>query len=318
MSTALRKCLGWGVWCALAGAGALVAGAPLAAAQQRQQPAPPPARTYPVEGPYGPYSDLVPNAGQESSANTPFAQLPRGPAPYPYGRYPAYPPPPAPAYPAVPSYTPALTPPPPAQPAYSQYPAPTPPPPEHAVAAAPARPRPQLAAAERGEGENPHYGEPLLGIITQMQVGILRHDAGVFGRHKEPGTDIDGEIRFLPISWLDFMASPRPHIGFHYNLNGATNQIFAGITWEFWFWDNFFIDPSFGLSFNDDCCLDGGPTDTKQLGSHVLFREAVDLGWNFYGRHSISILLDHVSHGHILASENEGLDSLGVRYGYRF
>lgn len=176
-----------------------------------------------------------------------------------------------------------------------------------------------METGDEGESESDNkYPNPLLGIITQAEIGMAYHDAGVFGRNKEPGADVDGEIRFLPIDWLDFMASPRPHFGFHVNTSGATNQIFTGITWEFWFWDNFFIDPSFGLSFNDDCCLDHGPTNTKQLGSHVLFREAVDLGWNFSGPHSVSILLDHVSHGHILGSENEGLDTLGVRYGYRF
>ncbi|MFZ0693989.1 MAG: acyloxyacyl hydrolase, partial [Alphaproteobacteria bacterium] len=57
---------------------------------------------------------------------------------------------------------------------------------------------------------------------------------------------------------------------------------------------------------------------TKQLGSNVLSREAVELGWNFYGPHSVSILLDHVSQGHILAKENEGMNTLGLQYGYRF
>lgn len=288
-------------------------------------PAAPAARTfptYPVEGPYGPYSDLVPNTGQMSTANTPYEQLPR--SSYPYAPPPAYP-----AYPTVPSYTPAYTPP-PSAPAGAVYPVATSPAPaQYAQSATPARvagaPVRQAAIESLDTGNGPasesenRYPNPLLGIITQAEIGFAYHDAGVFGRHKEPGGDFDGEIRFLPIEWLDFMASPRPHLGIHVNTSGATNQIFTGITWEFWFWDNFFIDPSFGLSFNDACCLDHGPpADSKQLGSHVLFREAVDLGWNFSGPHSVSILLDHVSHGHILASENEGMDTLGIRYGYRF
>lgn len=326
-------CLWRGLIPVLAGVCALMAGATTAGA--RDQPGVPPGApapwifpTYPVEGPYGPYSDLVPNSGQVSTADTSYAQLPR--SPYRFAPPPVYP-----ANPTVPSYSPAYALPPPA-PANTQHPVTPPLPPEQyaesatpaPVTTAPVRTTPvrQTAAVEStdagngaaSESEN-RYPNPLLGVITQAEIGFAYHDAGVFGRHKEPGGDVDGEIRFLPIEWLDFMASPRPHIGFHANTSGGTNQIFTGITWEFWFWDNFSIDPSFGLSFNDACCLDHGPpVDSKQLGSHVLFREAVDLGWNFSGPHSVSILLDHVSHGHILAHENEGMDTLGLRYGYRF
>lgn len=197
--------------------------------------------------------------------------------------------------------------------------APAPPTAVRAPAAAPAR---EVAATpESEEPTDEHAGNPLLGFITEVWVGLDYHDAGIFGRHKEPGVDGDMEIRFLPIEFLDFLASPRPDLGLHINSAGATNQVFFGLTWEFWFLKNLFVVPSWGFSVNDDCCLDNNSNNTttrKQLGSHFLFREALELGWNITGPHNISILVDHVSHGHILASENEGMDSLGLRYGYRF
>jgi lipid A 3-O-deacylase len=308
-----------GPWSALAGFCSVIAAVFPAFAQNGQAGPPPvvPAQSYPIEGPYGPYSDLDPNKTPMSAANTPFAQLPQrsGPlypsgAPY-YGPNPAYQP-----YPVVPSYQPAYTPPLPVMP------------PPSPVMAGPAAAAPQMppAASKPGarqvaaapEEEGYESKDPLLGIVTQAEIGIAAHDAGVFGRNKEPGADIDMEIRFLPIDWLGFMASPRPHIGFHINTAGATDQVFTGITWEFWFWKDFFIDPSFGLSLNNDSSINTSSQVRKQLGSHILFREAIDLGWEFYGPNSVSILLDHVSHGHILGKENEGMDTLGVRYGYRF
>ena len=78
------------------------------------------------------------------------------------------------------------------------------------------------------------------------------------------------------------------------------------------------MNPAWGLSFNNDSKLTEESTNRKQLGSPVLFREALELGWNFYGPHSVSILLDHVSHGTMFNRKNEGLDDLGVRYSYRF
>ena len=57
--------------------------------------------------------------------------------------------------------------------------------------------------------------------------------------------------------------------------------------------------------------------DRKELGCRVLFRESIELGYRFGTRHAISAFLDHLSNANI-CDKNEGLESLGVRYGYRF
>ena len=80
---------------------------------------------------------------------------------------------------------------------------------------------------------------------------------------------------------------------------------------------NVFVDFSLGFAVHNGN-LNDNELGRKDLGSRVLFRESLELGWNFYNKDSISIILDHVSHGHLLADANEGMDSLGVRYGYRF
>ena len=51
----------------------------------------------------------------------------------------------------------------------------------------------------------------------------------------------------------------------------------------------------------------------------MLFREAAEIGWNFYGNDSISLRLDHISNAHLWGEDaNEGLDTFGIIYSYRF
>ena len=57
----------------------------------------------------------------------------------------------------------------------------------------------------------------------------------------------------------------------------------------------------------------------SELGSNILFREAAEIGWNFYGKDSISLRFDHISNANLWGEDaNEGLDTFGVVYSYRF
>ena len=49
----------------------------------------------------------------------------------------------------------------------------------------------------------------------------------------------------------------------------------------------------------------------------MLFRESLDLGYRVLGPHSIMFHFDHISNAK-LCSTNEGLETFGIRYGYRF
>ncbi|MCG6910103.1 MAG: acyloxyacyl hydrolase [Deltaproteobacteria bacterium] len=63
--------------------------------------------------------------------------------------------------------------------------------------------------------------------------------------------------------------------------------------------------------------LETNGEDKKALGSRLLFRIPVELGLFITDHHGLSIMLDHVSNAY-LASPNEGLDTIGFRYTYRF
>ena len=76
----------------------------------------------------------------------------------------------------------------------------------------------------------------------------------------------------------------------------------------------------FGVSFGGS--VHNGETktdrsDKKELGCRLLFRESLEFGYRFGGRHAITAFLDHISNAN-LCDKNEGLETVGLRYGYRF
>ena len=161
------------------------------------------------------------------------------------------------------------------------------------------------------------------GIVDEVKVGVLDHDIGIGGHHKEPGADINGEVLFTSPSFLNFIWSPRPHLGTDINTDGKTSQFYFGLTWRllnfeqvFTGSDAIFLLGSLGGAVHDGH-LHGGGSDDKQLGSRALFRESIDIGYQFVPRQSVSLFVDHISDAG-LTSQNQGITNLGVRYGYGF
>ncbi len=183
--------------------------------------------------------------------------------------------------------------------------------PQAAPAPGPARPRP--AAADTSYFGS--TGEGLWAAISEIRGGILAHHLVPTLTHKEPGADINLEILFHSPDFLGVIGSPRPHVGFAVNTGGDTSQLYAGLTWEWDFWRNMFVSLALGGAIHDGD-LDVRSNDEKELGCRVLFRAAVELGYRFRQRHSLSLYIDQISNGGI-CDQNEGLELLGIRYGYR-
>lgn len=153
-------------------------------------------------------------------------------------------------------------------------------------------------------------------ILSEIRVGALAHDEGPLGRHKESG--IDGNIEFLFVSpdFLHAILAPRPQLGFSVNSDGNTSSAYFGLNWEWRPWGGLFADFSFGGMVHDGH-KHSNDIHQKELGCHLLFRESIEVGWRIANRHSLSFLIDHSSNGR-LCSKNEGLNDLGIRYGYSF
>ena len=160
-------------------------------------------------------------------------------------------------------------------------------------------------------------------FINEIKTGVVAHDVGFFGTQKEEGLDSTFEFLFRKIDYnLFWLGKPRPHIGATINMGGDTSQAYAGFTWDWKLPKRMFFNFSWGLSYHngDKKHSDNNvQTDKKELGSSLLFREAVEIGWNFYGKDSISLRLDHISNAGLWGEDaNEGLDTFGIFYGYRF
>jgi lipid A 3-O-deacylase len=158
--------------------------------------------------------------------------------------------------------------------------------------------------------------KPLGGILSEVRFGVLKHDFGPFSSSEEEGVDVNLEALFVSPGFLEFIGAPRPHLGLTANTSGDTSQAYFGLSWEFDIWKDLFAGFSFGGSYHDgETTTDR--SDKKELGCSLLFRESIEVGYRFGGHHAITAFLDHVSNANI-CDKNEGLENLGIRYGYRF
>ena len=180
-----------------------------------------------------------------------------------------------------------------------------------------------LAASVLALAGMAHSARAADGIIDELKAGVLDHDATIGSHHKEPGADINGEVLFTSPSFLNFIWAPRPMLGTDINTDGKTSQFYGGLTWRLLHFtqifngnDGVYLLGSLGGAVHDGH-LSGGGSNDKQLGSRVLFRESVDLGYEFYKRQSVSLFLDHISDAG-LTSQNQGITNIGLRYGYGF
>ncbi len=209
----------------------------------------------------------------------------------------------------------------PLQPAQPAAPAPsvqaTPPAPPQVAQPASVQP-----AAQSAQSAAPSSGSTLK-ILDELKLGFLAHDVGIGGHHKENGYDANGEILFASPWFFKYIWSPRPHFGIDGNLNGKTNFYYGGLTWDWMFYrpgwsrdDGFFAALALGGSVNDGKISTTLAT-RKSLGSHVLFREGLDLGYRVNSFLSFSGFIDHSSNAG-LANRNEGITNAGGRIGFKF
>lgn len=155
------------------------------------------------------------------------------------------------------------------------------------------------------------------GFVSEIRIGALLHDRGPTTRRIEGGVNGNFEVLFSKLDFLDFVWSPRPLVGVSINSRGDISQAYIGLGWQWDLdWRGTFVGFSLGGSIhNGDINTDRN--DKKDLGCRALFRESAEVGIHFDARHSLSLMFDHISNAYI-CSQNEGLDTFGVRYGYRF
>jgi len=182
---------------------------------------------------------------------------------------------------------------------------------------------------------SPAQAGGLGGIVSEIKGGLLDHDAGRDSPSKtieENTLDVNGEILSVPIVFghvetpgIQALLQPRVHVGFTANTAGWTNTGYAGLTWDWNLGSGFFTAFSFGFVGHDgqlkrnrvgnNTYVDTG---RPNLGAPVMFREGLDIGYHFDPHNSFSVYAAHISNAGWLAKENDGMNFLGGRYGYKF
>jgi len=141
------------------------------------------------------------------------------------------------------------------------------------------------------------------------------------GNGLENSLAINAEIIFDEPEFLKWALTPQPYINATVNLEGKPSYGGAGLLWRQSFGDKFYGDFSFGLVVHD------GETRSAdfferlrkiQLGSRILLREQLTLGYRVSDDWAGEVFLEHLSNGQILSSVNEGVDIVGMRASKRF
>lgn len=192
-----------------------------------------------------------------------------------------------------------------------------------------------VSALMIGAGAAPAAAGAPGGILSEIKVGVLDHDPARDSTGKQgemDSIDINGEILSVPLKFassetpvINSLYQPRVHVGFTANTGGWTNVGYAGLTWDWNLGSGFFFDFAFGFAGHDGqlkgkknangaYIANGRPN----LGSQVLFREGLDIGYHIDGTNSVSIYAAHISNAGWFAKENDGMNFLGARYGYKF
>jgi hypothetical protein len=156
------------------------------------------------------------------------------------------------------------------------------------------------------------------GFVRELRWGVAAHDVGGLwsGESCEEGPDIlTGLIFNWPLFHL-LSGTAYPELGFSINTRGHTSKIHGGLLLQWEPVGPVFFSTGIGLALHNGE-LETHRPDRKSLGSRLLFRVPIEIGIVIDRHHRLMIVFDHVSNAD-LAEPNEGMDTLGVMYGFHF
>jgi len=162
--------------------------------------------------------------------------------------------------------------------------------------------------------------EPALadGLFHELKFGVLDHDTPDLwsGFRAEPDSvALNFEALFSP--YFAFLGGTvRPALGASINTEGETSNVYLDARYQYEFQNGFFVGLGVGGTVHDGQ-LTLKDWNQKALGSRVLFHIPLEIGYRIDAHNSISAYFEHMSNAYTV-DPNEGLDRLGVRYGYRF
>ena len=155
-------------------------------------------------------------------------------------------------------------------------------------------------------------------LINELKLGILDHDVPDLwsGFRAEPNS-VDINIEAILSPSIMFMGGTiRPAVGGTINTDGTTSHAYIDARWQYETPSGIFFGLGLGAAIHNGQ-LELEDWDRKALGSRVLFHIPVEIGYRFDAHNSLSAYFEHTSNAYTV-DPNEGMDRLGIRYGYRF
>jgi lipid A 3-O-deacylase len=156
------------------------------------------------------------------------------------------------------------------------------------------------------------------GLVHELKFGILDHDTTAMWsnfRAEPDSADINIEAILSP-SMIFMGGTIRPAVGASINTQGATSSAYVDARWQYEFRGGMFFGLGLGAVVHNGH-IDDNVWDRKQLGSRVLFHIPIEVGYRLDGHNSLSLYFEHMSNAYTV-TPNEGLDRIGIRYGYTF
>lgn len=151
----------------------------------------------------------------------------------------------------------------------------------------------------------------------ELRLGVAAYDTGIFTTHNFDGAVLNAELLFPSPGFLYSLGSPRPVIGV--DIATASNAIhfaYLGLNWDAHFTDRLYATASLGGAVTSANDLNHS-TRYKNLGCKVLFHLGAGVGYDLSEHASIELYADHFSNAD-LCKPNNGAESAGIRFGYRF
>lgn len=155
-------------------------------------------------------------------------------------------------------------------------------------------------------------------LIEEVKLGVLYHDAPEMWsgfRLEREGVDVNVEVLLKPSLPL-WLGAIRPVVGGTVSTRGDTSHAYLGARWQAELGGGFFLGLGLGGAVHDGHTLPDS-WQHKALGSRVLFHIPAEIGYRLDAHNSLSVYFEHTSNAWF-ARYNEGLDRIGLRYGYRF
>jgi hypothetical protein len=155
-------------------------------------------------------------------------------------------------------------------------------------------------------------------LVDELKIGVLWHDVpGLWSGFQAEPNSADINIEALLSPSVAFLGGTiRPALGASISTIGATSDAYIDARWQYETPSGIFFGLGLGAAVHDGQ-LQLEDWDRKALGSRVLFHIPAEVGYRFDDHNSLSAYFEHMSNAYTV-SPNEGMDRLGIRYGYRF